>query len=244
MGDHDLPNCCHQIQRHFGNLVSVFGAVPLRQAAHHHVGIANGFHLMGRGFGTVTHLRLRDHPSPSSFSKSRALLSARVLAQLFPKPIMNIWISIHTELWAQNQVLQNGGKPTVTVQRSSPGHWHTHLPGPARTRAAFPLGIAPLAPQHRESYLLDPAIESRDPSEDRRLAVIVAAKTRAKADDTVHFPLAISILAAQWATRVPLGGRGNTVNASHSLEVIPSPPAQTMVVFTELPHQLDLEQVA
>lgn len=49
MGDHDLSNCCHQIQRHFGNLVSVFGAVPLRQAAHHHVGVTNGFHLMGRG---------------------------------------------------------------------------------------------------------------------------------------------------------------------------------------------------
>jgi hypothetical protein len=28
------------------------------------------------------------------------------------------------------------------------------------------------------------------------------------------------------------------------LEVTPSPPAQTMVVFTELPHQLELEHVA
>lgn len=47
--DHDLANCCHQIQRHFGNLISMFGAIPLWQATHHHIGITNGFHLMGRG---------------------------------------------------------------------------------------------------------------------------------------------------------------------------------------------------
>lgn len=49
MRDRNLTNCCHQIQRHFGNLVSMFGAIPLWQAAHYHVRITNGFHLMGRG---------------------------------------------------------------------------------------------------------------------------------------------------------------------------------------------------
>lgn len=49
MRDHNLTNCCHQIQRHFGNLVSVFGAISLWQAARYHVGITNGFHLMGKG---------------------------------------------------------------------------------------------------------------------------------------------------------------------------------------------------
>jgi len=43
--------------------------------------------------------------------------------------------------------------------------------------------------------------------------IVVAAERRAKADDTVHFPLAISSLAVQWATRVPLGGRGTQLMA-------------------------------
>lgn len=47
--DHNLPHRCHQIQGHFGNLVGVFGAIPLWQATHYHVGIPNGFHLIGRG---------------------------------------------------------------------------------------------------------------------------------------------------------------------------------------------------
>ncbi|KAK4809905.1 hypothetical protein QYF61_023392 [Mycteria americana] len=106
MRDHNLANCCHQIQRHFGNLVSMFGAIPLWQAAHYH--------------------------------------------------------------------------------------------------------------QYLEPYLLNPGVVSRDPSEDRRLVVIVAATSRAKADYTMYFPPAISTLAVQWATRVPLGGRGNTVNGSHN----------------------------
>lgn len=90
----------------------------------------------------------------------------------------------------------------------------------------------------------------------------------------MHFPCAICILTVQWTTRVPLRRRGNVVNGVSSsslcfklsfpsgrvvlsqalrvvfsgltlqLEVIPSPPAHTMLVFTVLPHQLVLEQVA
>lgn len=45
--------------------------------------------------------------------------------------------------------------------------------------------------------------------------VVVAAKRRAKADDAVHFPPAISPLAVQWAPRVPLAERGTgTVRAA------------------------------
>lgn len=47
--------------------------------------------------------------------------------------------------------------------------------------------------------------------------IIAAVKSRAKADGTRYFPPAISTLAVHWATRVPLGGRGNTVNGHHSV---------------------------
>lgn len=55
------------------------------------------------------------------------------------------------------------------------------------------------------SYLIDPAYEGRDPGEDGRLAVVVAAQTGPEADHAMHFPLAATSLAVQWPSRVSLG---------------------------------------
>lgn len=66
-----------------------------------------------------------------------------------------------------------------------------------------------------QAHLLDPAVVGRDSSEHGGFVVVVAAKRRAKADDAVHFPPAISPLAVQWAPRVPLAERGTgTVRAA------------------------------
>lgn len=62
--DANLADCSHQVQRHFGDLVSVPVAVPLGQAAHHHVGIPDGLHLvrMGRFWSVHMVVELRTSP--------------------------------------------------------------------------------------------------------------------------------------------------------------------------------------
>lgn len=53
------------------------------------------------------------------------------------------------------------------------------------------------------AYLGNPGVESRDPSEHGRFAVVVAAKRGTKTDDAMDLPFAIS-LAVERTTRVPL----------------------------------------
>lgn len=47
------------------------------------------------------------------------------------------------------------------------------------------------------TYLNNPVVKSRDPCENRRLAVVVTSKRGAKTDNTMNFPLAVNF-AVEW----------------------------------------------
>lgn len=92
MRDHNLTNCCHQIQGHFGNLVGVFGAIPLWQAAHYHVGITNGFHLIERG---TCHLSGGHQAFLSKGNKNKRCLGCPTLAKLRRIPSVIAGLGFH-----------------------------------------------------------------------------------------------------------------------------------------------------
>ena len=57
------------------------------------------------------------------------------------------------------------------------------------------------------SYLVDPAVESRDSGEDSGLLLVVATKTRDEAGNAMNLPGTIGVLAVQRATGITLEHR-------------------------------------
>lgn len=113
------------------------------------------------------------------------------------------------------------------------------------------------------AYPVDPADVGADPSEDRGLLGVVATHAWAEAHHTMDIPGTIRVTTVQGTTRVSLkGGRQTNERVSQGftgsftvgkikrirltlqLASFPSPPAQTMLLVTRLPHQSPLVQVA
>lgn len=111
------------------------------------------------------------------------------------------------------------------------------------------------------TYVVDPVDVGTDPGEDRGLLVVVAAHAGAKTNHAVHIPGAIGTLAVQGSARISLKSRRemcmrlqlrlyvclwHTKEKWLTLQLAswPSPPAQTMLVVTRVPHQSYLLQVS
>lgn len=113
-----------------------------------------------------------------------------------------------------------------------------------------------------DTYVVDPADVGADPGEDGGLLIVVAAHAGAEAHHAVHVPGAVAVLAVQGTSRVSLRNkRERNVHEAAAqaprmfvkrkekvltlqLASLPSPPAQTMLLVTRLPHQSYLLQVS
>jgi len=105
-------------------------------------------------------------------------------------------------------------------------------------------------------HLSDPGDERGHPGEDRGLQGGVAGPPVHEASHAFHVPLSVAALAVQRASGVALRGSGEDYQCFRLKRALLllllltwhadllAPPAQTMVVFAELPHQSLRLQVA